>query len=392
MSPSARILVWTDDPGRGGVAQYNDALVHSLAADGHDVHLVQTPAETPLVSRQAAAGVHHHWLSYDTSAEFGRGLTDLDTPRKLFSRIEPDLVVFSDGCPLSNLAAREVARTAQIPFVCVVGFVAEYLARQFPTCLPILARHYRAAAAIVAVSRHNLDQLRRHYGLPRGRGQIIHYGRPEPFFAPRDEAVRERLRAQLNLPPGTMLALTTARLTKIKGYLHLLSAIAALKQAGRAANVRYVWLGEGDQRAQLESEIARLGLGDRISLLGHRWDTADWYDAADCYLLPTENEGMPLAIMEAMAKGLPIAASAVSGIPEELAHTGVLLPDPTQRPTDAIRTLAQTIDRWSASPADRQRLGRTAHDRANQCFREARMLRETTALLERHVPSSHLAA
>mgnify|MGYP003650437034 FL=1 len=332
--------------------------------------------------------------SFDTSAEFGRGLTDLDTPAQILGQVSPDLVVFSDGCPLSNLAAREHARTSGLPYFCVVGFAAPYLARQFAQGIPLLARQYAAAGEVVAVSRHNLDLLHRNFGLPHGLGRVIHYGRPDTFFAPRRDDVRTALRAQLGLAPDTVLALTTARLTKIKGYLHLLSAVASLRAAGRARNVHYVWLGEGDQRPQLETEIRHLGLEKRISLLGHRWDTADWYDAADCYLLPTENEGMPLAIMEAMAKGLPIAASAVSGIPEELANTGVLLPDPTQRPTDAVRLLAQTIDRWSTSPADRHRLGRAAHDRATQCFREARMLQETVQLIENllpHTPAAHAA-
>ena len=87
--------------------------------------------------------------------------------------------------------------------------------------------------------------------------------------------------------------------------------------------------------------------------------------------------------MEAMAKGLPVMASAVSGVPEELGETGKLLPDPKLNPTGTIRELVKTIITWSESPQLRQLAGLGCKRRAEALFREERMLREYSETIER---------
>jgi glycosyltransferase involved in cell wall biosynthesis len=388
MIPAAdapRMLLYTDDPERGGVAQYNHSLLMAVAARRHTALCVQTRSRSPLVEAQHAAGVIHEWLPYDTAAEFGRTVVDMDAPRAIFERHRPDLIIFSDCCPVSNLGARQAALALRIPFVIVVGFAAAYLARQFAPCLPILARHYAAAREVVAVSEENLRLLRGHFGLSPQRGTVIHYGRPEVFFAPTDPQLRKKLRNQLAVPDHTVIALTTARLARLKGHHHQLAALHQLLKTGRGDNLHLLWAGDGDQRHALEASILQLGLHSRVTLLGHRWDTANWYDAADFFVLPTDYEGMPLAIMEAMAKSLPVVASAVSGIPEELGDTGRLLPDPAVDAHATVTALASVFAEWSEDSALRQRLGKAAHARAAELFRESLMLERTLALVETHL-------
>jgi glycosyltransferase involved in cell wall biosynthesis len=91
-------------------------------------------------------------------------------------------------------------------------------------------------------------------------------------------------------------------------------------------------------------------------------------------LLPSEVEGMPLSVMEAMAKGLPIAATAISGIPEELGETGQLLPDPNLDPEATVRSLVETIQTWAVDADLRDRIGRASRERAVRMFREEQML------------------
>lgn len=386
-----RILLYTDDPERGGVAQYNHALLMEIAARHWTAICVQTASKSPLVEAQHAAGVIHSWLPYDTAAEFGRTIVDMDTPRAIFERQRPDLILFSDCCPVSNLGARQAALALRIPFVIVVGFAAAYLARQFAPCLSILSRHYAAAREVIAVSGENLQLLRTHFGLLPDRGSVIHYGRPEVFFEPTDPVRRKKLRNQLAVHEKTVVALTTARLARLKGHHHQLAALRQLLKSGRGDNLHLLWVGDGDQRHALEVSIRQLGLHSRVTLLGHRWDTAAWYDAADFFLLPTDYEGMPLAIMEAMAKSLPVVASAVSGIPEELGPTGRLLPDPAVDANATVTALAATFSEWSEDATLRRRLGKAAHDRAGELFRESRMLERTLALVETHLPTPSLA-
>jgi glycosyltransferase involved in cell wall biosynthesis len=305
------------------------------------------------------------------------------TPKALFERTRPALIVFSDCCPMSNVAARHAALGLRIPFVIVVGFVAGYLAEKFSRFAAVVARHYAQAREVVAVSEENLQLLRARFGVARDRGIVIHYGRPAEYFAPPDPAQRARLRADLGIPESAVVALTAARLTPVKGYLLQLAAIEGLQRLGLCAGNRYVWLGEGEERPTLEREIAQRKWGARITLPGHRWNMAEWYDLADIFILPSGAEGMPLSIMEAMAKGLPVIASAISGIPEELGPTGKLLPDPQERPADLVRELALTIRLWTEHPALRHRVGAECRERAGRLFREETMVRRTLEVVAR---------
>ena len=114
----------------------------------------------------------------------------------------------------------------------------------------------------------------------------------------------------------------------------------------------------------------------------------DWLDAADLFVLTSLAEGMPLAIMEAMAKGLPVMATAVSGIPEELGESGHLLPDPWRGSNAVVEDMVATIGAWAADADWRRRIGTACRERALVMFREERMLRQTREVIERAVKSS----
>lgn len=381
VSTTPRVLIYTDDPQHGGVAQYNHSLMEGLVAAGYHVSCAQTRCESPLVQRQRELGVEHHWIAYDTKTDFARALHDTAGAQQIFTAARPDLVIFSDCCPLSNFAARDAAIAAGLPYVVVVGFVGAYLADRFQQMLGRLATQYAHARSVVAVSQENLALLRQRFGLATDAGQVIHYGRPEKFFAPRDPAVRARLRAELNLPDDAVLCLTTARLAQAKGFLYQLGAAKRLAALPGGSRIHFAWCGDGEQRGELERAIGTLGFKDRIHLLGHRWDVSDWYDAADIFVLPSELEGMPLAIMEAMGKGLPVAATAVSGIPEELGDTGQLLPAPTQNRAALVEQLAQTLSRWASDATLREQVGTAGRERARALFRESLMIERTVGLV-----------
>lgn len=380
-----RALLYTDDPDSGGVAQYNHSLMVGLTVAGYDVACAQTQSKNPLIEAQRQMGISHHWIPYDTKTEFAKTLNDQATAQRIIEAVKPDLVIFSDCCPFSNMAARDVALKLSVPYIVVVGFVGAYLADRFKPLLGRLALQYARARAVVAVSQENLDLLHSRFGLPAQTGQVIHYGRPELFFAPRNESVRARLRAELKLQAEAVVCFTAARLSAVKGYLHQVLAAKHLVAQPSNEHLHFVWAGDGDQRPALEQAITSAGLNGRVHLLGHRWDMADWYDAADIFVLPSDLEGMPLAIMEAMAKGLPVVATAVSGIPEELGDTGQLVPSAAENRQALVSQLIRTLDNWIGNAALRRSIGEAGRARATLMFRESLMIKRTIDLIGRQI-------
>lgn len=118
---------------------------------------------------------------------------------------------------------------------------------------------------------------------------------------------------------------TTGETVLFVGRLRTRKAVAVLLEAfarvGRERPLaRLVVLGDGEQRAALEAQCARLGLGEHVLLAGAvaRAETARWLREADVFCLPSTYEGFPLAILEAMAQALPVVATRVAGVPEAI--------------------------------------------------------------------------
>ena len=108
-----------------------------------------------------------------------------------------------------------------------------------------------------------------------------------------------------------------ARLSPEKNLPQLLLAIAECRARGR--RVHLAIHGEGPLRGELERLVARLGLGDRVTLPGANDRLEAWYPTLDAFVLPSLTEGMPMTVLEALACGCPVVASAVGAIPELLA-------------------------------------------------------------------------
>ena len=377
------ILLYTDDSRAGGVAQYNHSVLCKLVELGYRVSLVQSRSSNPLIEQQKKLGVSHYWLEFDTVTDFGRTLTNSEDAQTIFAEVQPDFIFFSDACPLSNFAAKQAAVRAQIPYTITIGFVATYLAERFASYIYELSTHYSQAKAVIAVSQDNLNLLHRHFGLQPDKGQVIHYGRPETYFKDQDVATRRSLRQELQIPSDAMVCLTAARLEGVKGFQYQLAAIHALRRTSVWSQLHFIWAGSGSQAENLQQALDDMGVADHVKMVGHQWNIADWLDVSDIFLLPSQAEGMPLAIMEAMAKGLPVMASAVSGIPEEIGNTGKLLPDPNVSEDSAIAELITTLETWTRDNGLRQRLGKAAKTRAISMFREERMLDQTVEVVRR---------
>lgn len=150
-------------------------------------------------------------------------------------------------------------------------------------------------------------------------------------------------------PQGVMIA----NLIAYKGHLDLVDALARLDDPPRVD-----CYGDGPERGRLEARIREHGLEEVVRLKGRRPGAADAYGSAQFAVLTSHEEGLPNAILEAMATGLPVVATAVGGVPELVrdGETGLLVP-----PRDP-GALAKTLARIADDPALRVRMGRAARD------------------------------
>jgi len=143
-------------------------------------------------------------------------------------------------------------------------------------------------------------------------------------FAP--AADRERARAALGLPAAARLVGTAAALVPQKGVEYLIHAVAAVHRD--RPQVHLAIAGDGPLRAPLQGLAASLGVADAIHFLGQRDDIAQYLAALDLFVLPSLWEGLPYALLEAGAAGLPVLATAIPGNVDLITHeqTGLLAP------------------------------------------------------------------
>ena len=380
---SIHILLYTEDHGVGGIAQFNHSLLCHLVQLGYRVTCAQSKRFTPMLQEQKELGVKHVWLDFDTMKDWSRILYNCADAEQVFDATNPDLVVFSDGWPMSSFAAKQVAIKREIPYVISLGFVEQSYATfsrlDGISYIEAVSYQYVQAEKVIAVSFENLALLQKIFSLSDDKGRVIYYGRPKQYFASPCSQTRVRLRQEFNIPLDAIVCFTAARMTPIKGYHYQLEAIAQLKQTALWPKLYFVWAGPGEtthnnQAPDIIRQVEALGVSDHVKILGQRWDIPDWLDASDIFVLPSNAEGMPLAVMEAMAKGLPVIASAVSGIPEELGNTGQLLPDPRIQPSETVNGLIQTIQDWTARPNYLKLRGHACQKRAEHLFKEEQML------------------
>ena len=184
---------------------------------------------------------------------------------------------------------------------------------------------------------------------------------------------RQQKRMELRLGGQELLLGAVGRLDGQKGHSVLLEALPLLRKRHAA---RLVIIGDGPRRAALEAQIRRLSLEKFVWLLGERDDVTAWLSSLDVFVLPSLWEGLPNALLEAMALGLPVVASAVDGVPEVVQDgKNGLLVAPRQP-----AALAKKLGELSGDAALRQRLGAEAQKTVFEKFTLARMIGEYEAL------------
>lgn len=185
---------------------------------------------------------------------------------------------------------------------------------------------------------------------------------------------RSTKRMEWHIEDKAVLLGTVGRLVPVKGHVILLEAVRILCNSNH--NVRLLLIGDGPLRDHLEAEVRRLGLEEVVIFAGHQEQSYDFINMMDIFVLPSLHEGIPMALLEALALKRPVIASRVGGIPEVLSHgmSGILV-----SPADAGE-LAAALRETVQDPVKAAEYGKAGRRQVELEFDASLMANRTAAM------------
>jgi glycosyltransferase involved in cell wall biosynthesis len=214
---------------------------------------------------------------------------------------------------------------------------------------------------VVAVSQFVADSVHRRLGYARDAIEVIYNGIAPASWQEVSDADRAAARHALGVPVDAQVVLQVGRLSAQKGQLQTLEAARRLRDRRR---MRFILVGDGPLRAELEAAIAAAELGASVSLAGGRADVRTFLSAADLFVFPSRHEGLGIAVLEAMAAGLAVVACRTGPLPEIVTdgETGVLVP------SGDVDALARAVDGLLSDPARARAMGRRGREEVIRRF------------------------
>ncbi len=370
---------------RGGSAENTILSAIYQAKMGHQVLLIAGPSDESCMSVIEQASVNERLRAFDdvggtylccdrlvrqiSPAIDALGLLQLT---RLLRRWKPDVV--HTHTSKAGILGRVAARVAGTPWVLHTyhGHVySGYSGRLKSNAFKIIERVTAPLAdRLVALTDREMED---HLAAGVGRTeqfQVVPSGVDlEPFS---DLPSKSAARRRLGLPEEAVLVGSVGRLMEVKGHRYLVSGLPSL-----VPGVHVVLFGDGELRGELQGIASSLQASDRLHLMGWRPDVTLCLAALDIFAMPSLNEGMGRAAVEAMAAGLPVVGSRVYGLENvvEDGETGLLVP------AGDAEALAGAINRLVESREQRTRYGKAAPLRAEK-FSLKKMLTALEGMLE----------
>jgi glycosyltransferase involved in cell wall biosynthesis len=232
----------------------------------------------------------------------------------------------------------------------------------------------KASDVLIAVSPQVRDDLVALNVAPAGKIAVIRLGLDLEARLAAPAGARERLRAELGIPPDRFLLAWLGRMTEIKRADVLLRAFAQL--GGIAPGADLLIVGDGPLRARLENLARQLGISASCHFTGFRRDVGSIYAASDAVVLTSANEGTPVSVIEAQAAGLPVVSTDVGGVRDIVAdgRSGFVVP-----PED-VEATAAALARLAAEPALRESFGREGRARVATRYSVPRLVSDIDRL------------
>lgn len=331
---------------------------------GYDLTVVCS--DGPLLDGVREAGIRIHNIPIERNVAPLADVVSLFRLTRFLRRERPHIV--QTHMPKANLLGRIAARLAGVPVV--IGTEHGFF---FYNKTGISRLLYTWVARIGArlsdrVFLYNEEDMRLAREQKIGRPSIFMHlrggsGVDAVRFAP-GRFDRAWAKERLGIEAGAPVVGIVARLSPEKGFAEFFRAGGmTLKEV---ENTHFLVIGpsEGDSRAEFERAAREAGIRERTHFLGMRTDVVELYSAMDMYVLPSYREGLSRSLMEASAMGLPSVTTDVRGCRDVVTHgeTGLIVP-----PRDAD-ALAAAVVRLLKNPAERERMGKAARERALEVF------------------------
>jgi glycosyltransferase involved in cell wall biosynthesis len=346
----------------GGMEMNVIHLCAELASMGHDVRIVSLDGSAPLDQYAKRLNV----LVDHVSVRGWRSLCFPSLLSKYFAREAPDVVHSHQGAWPRALVAAVIARVPARVHT-MHGFHEAEATKQ--TWIERAAVPFTSRIATVSdqLSRHATEIL---WASPRMVSAVTN-GVPVEIR----ESAGCGSREQFGFDETNQIVVTAGRLVPVKAHVLLIQSFADVVR--RVPTARLLIVGEGPERESMERTIAGLGLRDSVLLAGHRDDVGCILQACDVFCLPSFSEGLSISLLEAMASGLPVVATAVGSTPRVVTpETGRLVPPADQ---DA---LSQALVSLLTDPALRAKMSDAARARVREHYSISRSAVQHLAVYE----------
>jgi glycosyltransferase involved in cell wall biosynthesis len=371
LKPTVKVIFVITGSGVGGAEKMLYHTIKGLNPKRYTVKLCSLKKKGVFASRLEADGLEVYSLNMrdeETVAGWFDSLRALMLLIKYFRKERP-LIVHS-FLFRANIIARVAAYLAGVPVIIssvrVMG--GEKIYHHFiERVTAFMADHF------VAVSNEVKDHICQKSHIAKNKVSTIYNGVVVEKSSTFDISA---LMSSAGLKNGDRIVMTAGRLHRQKGYDHLIHAMPIVQAA--FPGVKLLILGEGDEEKNLKKLADSLELTEKIIFMGLRPDVGPLLSCSEVFVLPSRWEGLPNALLEAMAAGKPVVATEVGGIPELVLQgvTGVLVP------LGNIMALAEAIMGLLSDEKRALLMGAAGRQRVQQCFSMHAMISKTEALYQ----------
>ena len=380
-----KLLIIFPSTQRGGAEEYTLKIARGVLQSGWEVHTAfpKTPETISLINDFIKQDIKYHQLDIadvedNKMASFKVSLSRLFKTYQLLLKIKPDVVLLNLPAHHMGFIILWLCGLLKIPTAVVFHLIA------FPASFStskLRAYHWAKARnqEWITISDYNRRYLAREFNLNLGELRCVYNGIKQESLVIPSQSERDRLRLkirqELGLAQTSQLLLTVARIHPQKGHDYLIPIISEI--IAKFPQVHFVWVGDGDRTSYLFKMLQQYNVEAKVNCLGYRDDIPDLLSAADIFVFPSYQEGLPFAVLEAMVYGLPIVASDTGGIPEMVIHqrNGLLFETGNSQDLQEKLDWALTYPKKMAQMAEAGRV-------EVQKFSETQMLQDTSKILE----------